>query len=450
MNFLKYRRKDVREMAVVLTAVAAVPVILAAAGAVFAKPRIETAFAEWKEERERKREWEEEMNIPYDALEYNGHYYFVYDDADSWNDAKYKCELLGGHLAAITDAGENEAVYQHVSAQKESRVFLGAYLTVKKDQEIWEWVTGEGTDYTSWADGKPESGEERECKYGTYNEPDESKWRAAGIFDTRAYVCEWECADAGRKENAPDSGEIYPGVSISYKGHHYAILEGSVTYEDALAECETYGGYLAVINNKKENKKLYKFMLKRGYSYAHFGYRYHDGEEGFFWDYGAVCDYENWAEGQPDTYYADAMFTKDQKYKWTTGEWSEVYICEWGDQEYSGITSLEDGEDDSDEEHAGEEVVSYDGDYILPDSDSRYLDRAELEYLSAEELRIARNEIYARHGRLFEDGGLSAYFNSKSWYEGYIGQADFDDGVFNDYETQNLILIRNYEQERGS
>ena len=46
------------------------------------------------------------------------------------------------------------------------------------------------------------------------------------------------------------------------------------------------------------------------------------------------------------------------------------------------------------------------GDFIFPDSNSTYLDRAELEALTPEQLRIARNEIYARLGRTFDDPEL--------------------------------------------
>ena len=43
---------------------------------------------------------------------------------------------------------------------------------------------------------------------------------------------------------------------------------------------------------------------------------------------------------------------------------------------------------------------------------------------------IARNEIYARHGRKFNDSELQAYFNSKSWYKGTVNPEDFSTSVF--------------------
>nr|MCR5596858.1 tetratricopeptide repeat protein [Lachnospiraceae bacterium] len=45
--------------------------------------------------------------IPNDALEWNGHFYAIYDDTSSWEDAKTLCEDRNGHLATIMSAAEN-------------------------------------------------------------------------------------------------------------------------------------------------------------------------------------------------------------------------------------------------------------------------------------------------------------------------------------------------------
>jgi hypothetical protein len=56
------------------------------------------------------------------------------------------------------------------------------------------------------------------------------------------------------------------------------------------------------------------------------------------------------------------------------------------------------------------------GDFIIPDSDRRLLVAGDLRKLSKEELRIARNEIFARRGRYFEAADLKARFEHFSWY----------------------------------
>lgn len=88
------------------------------------------------------------------------------------------------------------------------------------------------------------------------------------------------------------------------------------------------------------------------------------------------------------------------------------------------------------------------GEYVLWNSSCQLLDASALRSLSSEELKLARNEIYARHGRLFSDPGLQAYFSSKSWYHGTIDPRDFDSSVFSDIEKRNIDLIVAEEDSR--
>lgn len=55
--------------------------------------------------------------------------------------------------------------------------------------------------------------------------------------------------------------------------------------------------------------------------------------------------------------------------------------------------------------------------FILPDSSLRLLTQEDVSGLSLEQLKIARNEIYARHGRKFKDEALNSYFTAKAWYK---------------------------------
>lgn len=83
--------------------------------------------------------------------------------------------------------------------------------------------------------------------------------------------------------------------------------------------------------------------------------------------------------------------------------------------------------------------------YIFPNSDSEYLTESDLSSMSSEELRIARNEIYARYGRMFKDQALQNYFNSKSWYTPSIRPEDFNEHWLNEYEKANAKLIKSFE-----
>lgn len=100
-------------------------------------------------------------------------------------------------------------------------------------------------------------------------------------------------------------------------------------------------------------------------------------------------------------------------------------------------------------EPVAEEVQAADEGYVLPNSDKELLTEADLEGLSAEQCQIARNEIYARHGRMFKDEAIQAYFNSCDWYEGTIAPDDFDEANLTETEIANKDLIVEYEKKMG-
>ena len=100
-------------------------------------------------------------------------------------------------------------------------------------------------------------------------------------------------------------------------------------------------------------------------------------------------------------------------------------------------------QDNSQEEEMQMEALS---DYILPDSSTRILADSEVQSLTREELRLARNEIYARHGRRFEDQNLQDYFEQKVWYVGSIDPKDFKESWLSNIEKQNIKTIEKYEK----
>ena len=92
-------------------------------------------------------------------------------------------------------------------------------------------------------------------------------------------------------------------------------------------------------------------------------------------------------------------------------------------------------------------MTKYDGkDYILPKSGTQLLTREDLTGLSKDDLALARNEIYARHGRRFMTEVYQKYFESKPWYrENSSYNYDDDNSNLNDVEIKNVQFIIDYE-----
>lgn len=80
--------------------------------------------------------------------------------------------------------------------------------------------------------------------------------------------------------------------------------------------------------------------------------------------------------------------------------------------------------------------------YIFSDSSDRLLTDADIQGLSAWELKVARNEIYARHGRKFNSEELQNYFDSRDWYQGTVAPGDFTDAMLSEIELANVRFLK--------
>ncbi len=85
--------------------------------------------------------------------------------------------------------------------------------------------------------------------------------------------------------------------------------------------------------------------------------------------------------------------------------------------------------------------------YIISDSNTRLISESELTSLTSWQLKVARNEIYARHGRPFVHKDLQCYFATQSWYQ--IDYA-FSNSMLSVIENKNVETIKNYEEKINS
>ena len=123
--------------------------------------------------------------------------------------------------------------------------------------------------------------------------------------------------------------------------------------------------------------------------------------------YFAYANADTFSFGVPGTYAIDAVATEDIYYG------LPVY----------NITDI-DG-------------FSKDG-YVIADSSTRLLTEADLQGLSKAQLEIARNEIFARHGRTFKRADIQSFFESRSWYK-----KNDNYNYVNDYSNLSDIELTN-------
>lgn len=157
---------------------------------------------------------------------------------------------------------------------------------------------------------------------------------------------------------------------------------------------------------------------------------------------------ENPAQSQEarneDSDYSDS----EDNIGWSYDDMDEDY--DDSDEEYDDTDEdyddSDEGYDDTDEDYddSSEEVSQKK--YILPMSSKRKLKEKDIKKLGTKKLRIARNEIYARHGRMFQDEELQDYFDRQDWYIPSIAPEDFSDAEeLSKLERRNIAFIRKHE-----
>ena len=105
---------------------------------------------------------------------------------------------------------------------------------------------------------------------------------------------------------------------------------------------------------------------------------------------------------------------------------------------YDGVACEYVDELEYEEFYTSEPEFDNSSEYILPESNTRYYMMDEVVQLPIDRLRLARSEIFARHGYIFKDEELKNYFSQWSWYEPTDISSEEVENILNDYEKQNL------------
>lgn len=79
---------------------------------------------------------------------------------------------------------------------------------------------------------------------------------------------------------------------------------------------------------------------------------------------------------------------------------------------------------------------------LYPEASQRILKAKDLEGLNSFDLKVMRNEIYARHGYIFKTQEMKDYFNEQDWYYGRYKNVD---KMLTDIERTNIEFIKKFE-----
>ena len=125
-----------------------------------------------------------------------------------------------------------------------------------------------------------------------------------------------------------------------------------------------------------------------------------------------------------------------------------MFHADWLQQYFSFQPWYAADENFKDEELSGndkvnvETIVKYEN-QIHQDLSTKPITRTLLEGLFLEDARQMRQEIYARHGKVFKEAWLQKYFSSFDWYK---ADPNFTDAALTDVEKKNIDTIAAYEK----
>jgi hypothetical protein len=258
----------------------------------------------------------------------NGHWYYLLD-ATNWPAAEAIAVSLGGHLATINDAAENNWVFANFSnfGGVERTLWIG--LNDAAQEGDWQWVSGQPASYVNWAPGEPNSGG------GFFPDEDQALiWHPSA----EAPLGSWN--DAPYNQHHAAVVEVAPPPSIpttilagpiinSENGHWYYLLDAT-NWPAAEQIAVSLGGHLTTINHAGEN---YWVFL----NFAYFGGVDRNlwigltdsAQEGNWrWVSGDSSNFRNWAIGEPNS--GGAIPTnEDHAFIWNPGAYAP--IASWND-----------------------------------------------------------------------------------------------------------------------
>ena len=131
------------------------------------------------------------VRIPADAQAFGGHRYAKTKNILSYDDAREKARSMGGDLASITTAEEQNWVIKTFMGGGTYAVWIGGY----RDQAgAWKWVSGEPWSFTAWAthpDGKREA-LRKENYLMLWSQSKLEGWRAVDRKTAAYFIVEWD------------------------------------------------------------------------------------------------------------------------------------------------------------------------------------------------------------------------------------------------------------------
>ncbi len=157
---------------------------------------------------------------------FNSHKYQIFDESLTWEEAKARCEELGGYLVTINSEEEQAFVSRLLTSGTKKQYWIG----MKRSDGELSWITGEAVSYENWDKGEPNRVKRKDDAYEDFiqilNEPNPARsgsgrfcWN--DIYNDNTYpgeeeffslenvgfICEWDAWSDSAEWSSPELQE---------------------------------------------------------------------------------------------------------------------------------------------------------------------------------------------------------------------------------------------------
>ena len=133
--------------------------------------------------------------------EFDGHYYKIFNEGMTWQEAKRYCENISGHLVTITSEREQNFIYDLLMMNGvRNSYWIGGF---KGSNGEWRWITNEKFSYNNWGWNQPDGdgtalmiyfSTSNGWKMGDWNDLNSTGNNGQTFFGVNnfGFICEWE------------------------------------------------------------------------------------------------------------------------------------------------------------------------------------------------------------------------------------------------------------------
>ena len=317
---------------------------------------------------------------------YHGHSYLLTDGNLTWSQAEAYAQGLGGHLATVNDAAENEWLRTTFSGPF-GTLWIG--LTDQATEGTFLWASDQEVSYTNWGGGEPNNYDswyggdadyawmQTDGKWADWGpqpttrgliELDNAGTGGAGAGTSAQYLLDVDVADlvppkvtgvmelpaAGTTTAEPiqsvtvtlsealDPATVTAGTRMVWSdgGHFYTLTQSAETWSAAETEAQALGGHLVTVNDATEQQWLTETFGRFGSLWLGFTDEVVEGT--WQWASGEAAAYTNWAAGHPYNWGYDNNY--DYAQLDSSGQWYNAYNADT----YRGIIELAGADPDAD------------------------------------------------------------------------------------------------------